>query len=104
MTSLRPRVIPCLQVAGGELVKTRRFKDPLYLGDPVNAVKLFNDLDCDELVVVDIRATLDQRDPDYALIEELASEAFMPLAYGGGISSVEQVRRILTIGFEKVVI
>jgi cyclase len=104
MNSLRPRVIPCLQVAGGELVKTRRFKDPLYLGDPINAVKLFNDLDCDELIVVDIRATLDQREPDYALIEEFASEAFMPLAYGGGISSVEQVRRILSIGFEKVVI
>ena len=104
MNSLRPRVIPCLQVAGGELVKTRRFKDPLYLGDPINAVKIFNDLDCDELIVVDIRATLDKREPDYALIEELASEAFMPLAYGGGINSVEQVRRILSIGFEKIVI
>jgi imidazole glycerol-phosphate synthase subunit HisF len=104
MNSLRPRVIPCLQVAGGELVKTRRFKDPLYLGDPINAVKLFNDLDCDELIVVDIRATLEEREPDYALIEEFASEAFMPLAYGGGINSVEQVRRILSIGFEKVVI
>lgn len=104
MNSLRPRVIPCLQIAGGELVKTRRFKDPLYLGDPINAVKIFNDLDCDELIVVDIRATLDKREPDYELIEELASEAFMPLAYGGGISSVEQVRRILSIGFEKIVI
>lgn len=104
MNSLRPRVIPCLQFAGGELLKTRRFKDPIYLGDPINAVKLFNDLDCDELIVVDIRATLDEREPDYALIEEFASEAFMPLAYGGGINSVEQVRRILTIGIEKVVI
>jgi len=104
MNSLRPRVIPCLQVAAGELVKTRRFKDPLYLGDPINAVKIFNDLDCDELIVVDIRATLDGREPDYALIEEFASEAFMPLAYGGGINSVEQVRRILSIGIEKVVI
>jgi cyclase len=104
MNSLRPRVIPCLQVAAGELVKTRRFKDPQYLGDPINAVKIFNDLDCDELIVVDIRATLDNRGPDYALIEEFASEAFMPLAYGGGISSVEEVRRILSIGIEKVVI
>jgi cyclase len=104
MNSLRPRVIPCLQVAGGELVKTRRFKDPLYLGDPINAVKIFNDLDCDELIVVDIRATLDGREPDYPLIEEFASEAFMPLGYGGGINSVEQIRRILTIGIEKVVI
>ena len=104
MNSLRPRVIPCLQIAGGELVKTRRFKDPLYLGDPINAVKLFNDLDCDELIVVDIRATLERREPDYALIEELATEAFMPLAYGGGITTVEQVRRIMAIGFEKVVV
>lgn len=104
MSSLRPRVIPCLQVADGELVKTRRFKDPLYLGDPINAVKIFNDLDCDELIVVDIRATLGKREPDYALIEEFASEAFMPLAYGGGIHSVEQVRRIFSIGIEKVVI
>jgi cyclase len=104
MNSLRPRVIPCLQVAGGELVKTRRFKDPQYLGDPINAVKIFNDLDCDELIVVDIRATLDKREPDYALIEEFASEAFMPLTYGGGITSVEQIRRILSIGIEKIVI
>jgi imidazole glycerol-phosphate synthase subunit HisF len=104
MNSLRPRVIPCLQVAGGELVKTRRFKDSVYLGDPINAVKIFNDLDCDELIVVDIRATVEDSEPDYALIEEFASEAFMPLAYGGGIKSVEQVRRILSIGIEKVVI
>ena len=86
------------------MFKTRRFKDPLYLGDPINAVKLFNDLDCDELIVADIRATLEGREPDYALIEEFASEAFMPLAYGGGINSVEQIRRILSIGIEKVVI
>jgi cyclase len=104
MSSLRPRVIPCLQVSGGELLKTRRFKDPTYLGDPINAVKIFNDLECDELIVVDIRATLEKREPDYALIEEFASEAFMPLTYGGGIESVDQVRRILTIGIEKVVI
>jgi imidazole glycerol-phosphate synthase subunit HisF len=104
MNSLRPRVIPCLQIADGELFKTRRFKDPLYLGDPINAVKLFNDLDCDELIVVDIRATLEGREPDYSLIEEFASEAFMPLAYGGGVNSVEQIRRILSIGIEKVVI
>lgn len=104
MSSLRPRVIPCLQFAGGELLKTRRFRDPLYLGDPINAVKLFNDLDCDELVVVDIRATLEKREPDYVMIEEFAAEAFMPLAYGGGITSIEQIRRILAIGIEKVVI
>ena len=104
MNSLRPRVIPCLQFSEGELLKTRRFKDPLYLGDPINAVKIFNDLECDELVVVDIRATLQKREPDYSMIEEFASEAFMPLAYGGGISSLEQIHRILSIGIEKVVI
>jgi cyclase len=104
MSSLRPRVIPCLQFAGGELLKTRRFRDPQYLGDPINAVKLFNDLECDELIVVDIRASLEQRAPDYAMIEEFAAEAFMPLAYGGGVSSIEQIRRLLSIGVEKVVI
>jgi imidazole glycerol-phosphate synthase subunit HisF len=104
MSSLRPRVIPCLQFAAGELFKTRRFKDPQYLGDPINAVKLFNDLDCDELVVVDIRATLEGREPDYAMIEEFSSEAFMPLTYGGAVSSIEQIGRILSIGIEKVVI
>jgi len=104
MNSLRPRVIPCLQFSGGELLKKKRFKNPLYLGDPINTVKLFNDLECDELVIVDIRATLEQREPDYALIEEFASEAFMPLTYGGGIQSVEQIKRILAIGIEKVVI
>jgi cyclase len=104
MSSLRPRVIPCLQFAGGELFKTRRFKDPLYLGDPINAVKLFNDLECDELIMVDIKATLEGRGPDYAMIEEFAAEAFMPLTYGGGIQSIEQIGRILAIGIEKVVI
>lgn len=104
MSSLRPRVIPCLQFAGEELFKTRRFKDPLYLGDPINAVKLFNDLECDELVMVDIKATLEGREPDYSMIEEFATEAFMPLTYGGGIRSIEQIGRILAIGIEKVVI
>lgn len=104
MSSLRPRVIPCLQFAGGELFKTRRFKDPQYLGDPINAVKLFNDLECDELIVVDIRASLENRGPDYAMIEEFAAEAFMPLAYGGGVNTIEQIRRLLAIGVEKVVI
>ena len=104
MNSLRPRVIPCLQYAAGELLKTQRFKDPLYLGDPINAVKVFNDLECDELVIVDIRATLEAREPDFAMIEEFSSEAFMPLTYGGGIRTVEQIRQILSIGIEKVVI
>src|SRR5262249_1619242 len=74
------------------------------LGDPVNAVKLFNDLECDELIMVDIRATLEGRGPDYAMIEQFAAEAFMPLTYGGGIQTIEQISRILAIGIEKVVI
>ena len=104
MNSLRPRVIPCLQVARGELIKTRKFKDPKYLGDPINAVKIFNDLECDELIVVDIKATVDGREPDFTFIEEFASEAFMPLTFGGGICSVEQIRRLFSVGVEKVVI
>jgi len=104
MSSLRPRVIPCLQFAERELFKTRRFKDPQYLGDPINAVKLFNDLECDELIISDIRASREHREPDYAMIEEFAAEAFMPLTYGGGVRSVEQVRRLLSIGIEKVVL
>ena len=104
MKTLRPRVIPCLQLVGGELFKTRRFKDPQYLGDPINAVKLFNDLDCDELIVVDIKATLEGRAPDFSFIGEFASEAFMPMAYGGGLQSVEQIRRLFAVGIEKAVI
>ncbi len=105
MNSLRPRVIPCLQVRGRRVAEdsTLQGSDRIS-GDPINAVKIFNDLECDELIVVDIRATLERREPDYALIEEFASEAFMPLTYGGGINSVDQMRRILSIGIEKVVI
>jgi cyclase len=104
MNSLRPRVIPCLQVADGELFKTRKFKDAKYLGDPVNAVRVFNDLACDELIVVDIKATVEGREPDFIFIEEFASEAFMPLTFGGGITSVEQIGRLFSIGVEKVVV
>jgi cyclase len=85
-------------------VKTVRFKDPRYLGDPVNAVRIFNDKEVDELVVLDIAATPEGRGPDERLIGELASECFMPLAVGGGIASVEQMRRLLSLGVEKVVI
>jgi len=100
---LRTRVIPCLLLRDGGLVKTTRFKEPRYVGDPINAIRIFNDKEVDELVLLDIQASAIGREPAYALIEEVASECFMPLAYGGGISTVEQARRILKLGVEKVV-
>jgi cyclase len=104
MNPLRPRVIPCLQLDGHALVKTRRFRDPVYLGDPVNAVRIFNDREADELIVVDITATRQGRAPDFVFIAEFASECFMPLAYGGGIRTPEQVTRLFATGVEKAVI
>jgi cyclase len=86
------------------MVKTRRFRDAVYLGDPINAVKLFNDLACDELIVVDICATREGREPDLNFISEFAAEAFMPLTYGGGVSKLAQIKNLFSIGIEKVVI
>jgi imidazole glycerol-phosphate synthase subunit HisF len=99
----RPRVIPCLLLRGSGLVKTRKFKDPVYLGDPRNVVRIFNDKEVDELVLLDITATLEGREPNFLLIEEIVSECFAPVGYGGGIRSVEQVKRIVGIGVEKVI-
>lgn len=101
---LRTRVIPCLLVQGQRLVKTVAFRDPRYVGDPINAVRIFNDKEVDELVVLDISATVEQRPPNLRLISEIASECFMPLAYGGGIRSLEQLQSIFSLGVEKVVI
>ncbi len=98
----RARIIPCLLVRGGGLVKTRRFGDDKYVGDPINAVRIFNEKEVDELIVIDIDATVEGRQPDYAMIENLAAECRMPLCYGGGITSVEQAKRILSLGVEKV--
>jgi cyclase len=100
---LKTRVIPCLLLRGAGLVKTTRFKDPKYVGDPTNAIKIFNDKEVDELVLLDITATREGRRPSFATIEEVASECFMPLAYGGGLASVDDARRILKLGVEKVV-
>jgi len=100
---LKTRVIPCLLLRGAGLVKTTRFKDPKYVGDPINAIKIFNDKEVDELVLLDITATREQRRPSFSTIEEVASECFMPLAYGGGIASVDDARCILKLGVEKVV-
>ena len=101
---LRPRIIPCLLVKNKGLVKTVKFSDPKYVGDPINAVKIFNEKEVDELAVFDIDATKDNRTPDYKMIENLAAECRMPLCYGGGIKSVEQARQILSLGVEKVAI
>lgn len=100
----RARVIPCLLVRGNGLVKTRKFKEPVYVGDPINAMRIFSDKEVDEIVVLDIDASREGREPNYALIEEMAGEAFMPMAYGGGIRNLEQVRRLIRSGIEKVVI
>jgi cyclase len=101
---LRPRAIPCLLVRKGRLVKTVRFEKPAYVGDPINAVRIFNDMEVDEIVVLDIGVTPDGSGIPFELIGEMASECFMPMAYGGGIRTVDEVRHILGLGVEKVVI
>src|SRR5690606_23169072 len=89
---------------GGRLVKTTRFREPVYVGDPINAVKIFNDKEADELVLLDIAATRGGRGPDLELLGRIAREAFMPLAYGGGLRDADQARRVIGLGFEKVVL
>jgi len=100
----RPRLIPCLLLSDGNLVKTRKFKDPTYLGDPINAVKIFSEKCVDELCIQDIQASKKGAEPDYELLSEIATEAFMPLSYGGGITTLEQARTLFRIGFEKVIL
>jgi imidazole glycerol-phosphate synthase subunit HisF len=99
---LRPRIIPCLLVHEGGLVKTVGFKAPKYVGDPINAVKIFNEKETDELVVLDIDATVNGAEPNYRMIENLAAECRMPLCYGGGIKSAAQAKKIISLGVEKV--
>jgi len=99
---LRPRIIPCLLVHNKGLVKTVNFKNPKYVGDPINAVRIFNEKEVDELIVLDIDATTEHREPDYKMIENLAAECRMPLCYGGGVKTVDQAQRIFGLGVEKV--
>jgi cyclase len=99
---LRPRIIPCLLVHKGGLVKTVGFEKPKYVGDPLNAVRIFNEKEVDELMVVDIDATREGREPDYKLVANLATECRMPLSYGGGVRTVEQFERLVSLGVEKV--
>ena len=100
----KKRIIPCLLLRGNGLVKTRKFKDPIYIGDPVNAARIFSEKEVDELIVLDIDATIENREPNYELISEIAGECFIPLTYGGGIKSVAQVRKLIRSGVEKIVI
>ncbi len=99
---LRPRIIPCLLIQNGGLVKTVQFASPKYVGDPLNAVRIFNEKEVDELIVLDIDATVQGVEPDYNRIRNLAAECRMPLCYGGGVKSVAQVDRIISLGVEKV--
>ena len=100
----RARVIPCLLIRGHGLVKTKKFKDAVYVGDPVNAMRIFSEKEADEIVVLDVDASRLGQEINYDLIAEMAGEAFMPMAYGGGIRSMDQVRRLIRSGIEKVVI
>ena len=101
---LRPRIIPCLLVRDKGLVKTVKFKDGKYVGDPLNAVKIFNEKEVDELMILDIDASKENRGPDFELIRTIAIESRMPLCYGGGVKTVEQAKKIISLGAEKVAI
>jgi|TARA_Y100000389_G_scaffold203340_1_gene251463 imidazole glycerol-phosphate synthase subunit HisF len=101
---LRPRIIPCLLIKDNGLVKTKKFTDPKYVGDPLNAVKIFNELEVDELLVLDIDATSKGFSPNEKLISKLAEECRMPLCYGGGVKTVEQFERLVSLGVEKIAI
>lgn len=101
---LYPRIIPSLLIHNKGLVKTTQFKNPKYVGDPLNAVKIFNEKFVDELIVTDIDASVNQSEPDYAMIEKLAMECRMPLCYGGGIKNIYQAKKIFSLGVEKIAI
>lgn len=101
---LKCRVIPALLLRDGGLVKTCQFKDARYVGDPINTIRIFNEKEVDELMLLDISATKKNKEPNYELIEHIAGECFMPLCYGGGIRSIEQARRLFSLGVEKVCI
>lgn len=104
MSGIRPRIIPCLLLRGNGLYKTVRFKNPVYVGDPINTVRIFNEKEVDEIVLLDFEASRNGRAPDFEKIGEIASEAFMPMSYGGGVTSVEQAKCILALGIEKIVL
>lgn len=100
----RVRIIPVLLIKGNGLYKTVKFKKPNYIGDPINAVKIFNDKEVDELLILDITASKDSKEPRYDYLKDICSEAFMPLGYGGGINSFDMASKLFNLGFEKVII
>lgn len=101
---LRTRVIPSLLLRRGGLVKTVKFKNPRYVGDPINAMRIFNDKEVDELVILDIDASRAGTGPNFDLLADICSEAFMPVAYGGGVTSIDRIKNLYTLGIEKVII
>lgn len=101
---LRPRVIPCLLLAASGLVKTVRFDAPSYVGDPINAVRIFNEKEVDELVLLDIDASRQRRGPDFDRVQDIVNEAFMPIAYGGGVTTLAEAQRLVGLGVEKIVV
>ena len=101
---LRKRIIPCLQLLDDTLVKTVKFKKPAYIGDPINTVRIFNELEVDELCFLDIRATTNNSEPSWDILDQITNECFMPLSYGGGIKSLDTAKRLFSMGFEKVVV
>ncbi|PCJ67837.1 MAG: imidazole glycerol phosphate synthase subunit HisF [Bacteroidetes bacterium] len=101
---LQKRIIPCLQLLDDTLVKTVKFKNPTYIGDPINTVRIFNELEVDELCFLDIRATTNNSEPSWDILDQITNECFMPLSYGGGITNFETAKRLFSMGFEKVVI
>lgn len=101
---IRPRVIPTLLLKGRGLYKTVQFKNPTYIGDPINTMRIFNDKEVDEIIILDITATKDRHGPNLEQISEIVSESFMPLAYGGGVTSLDQARALFDIGVEKIIL
>lgn len=99
-----PRMIPCLLLKGQGLYKTQKFANPVYLGDPLNIVRIFNDKEVDEICILDITATKEKRGPNFDFLAEIASECFMPLSYGGGITTLEECKRLFGLGLEKIIL
>ena len=101
---MRNRIIPCLLLRNNGLIKTIRFKDSVYIGDPINAVRIFNEKEVDELIFLDIDATREKREPSLSIIKKIAEECFMPFSYGGGVETLQQIEEIIKSGAEKIVI
>ncbi len=101
---LRTRLIPVLLLQNRCFVKTKKFSQLSYIGDPCNTVRIFNELEVDEIVILDISAARENRGPDFEILSDIASECFMPLAYGGGIKNLDEAKKVFEIGYEKVII